>query len=90
MAVSRGKHVSIPKGTTRAVRWLEQQPDVARLIFGQYKARQKAKTDMHVVGPCRGGLQLLARGEDLAMEVFVHTADPDALASRIGDRFGRN
>ena len=82
-----GKHNTIPPGTNKAVRWLQAQPDVRRLILGPYRPKRKARSEVNVIGPCRGGLQLLARGDDLALEMFVHTADPEALASRIKGRF---
>ena len=87
--MKRGKHVTIPAGVTRAVRWIEAQPDVERMVFGQYKPRKRAKGEVDVVGPCTGGLKVLARGEDLAMEMFLHTRTPDDLSRRIGERFGR-
>jgi hypothetical protein len=87
--MTRGKHVTIPKGVTRAVRWIEAQPDVERMVFGKYKPRKRAKNEVDVVGPCNGGLKIVARGEDLAMEMFLHTRDPEGLAGRIGERFGR-
>lgn len=82
-----GKHKSIPRGTTRAVRWLQEQPDVRRLILGEYLAKQKARAALNVVGPCRGGIHLLARGDTCALSLFVHTGSPNELASRIQRRF---
>ena len=58
--MKRGKHVTIPAGVTRAVRWIEAQPDVERMVFGQYKPRKRAKGEVDVVGPCTGGLKVLA------------------------------
>jgi hypothetical protein len=87
--MTRGKHNTIPKGVTRAVRWIEAQGDVDRMIFGRYKPRKQAKSEMDVIGPCKGGLKVIARGEDLAMEMFLHTRNPGDLSERIIERFGR-
>lgn len=85
-----GKHASLPQGTTAAVRWLNCQPDVTRLILGPYRRGKMRNTgELMVVGPCRGGLQLLARGQSIGLHLYAHTPDPEGLARRVATRFGR-
>lgn len=84
----RGKHFTVPRGMTPVIRWLESQPDVNRVIFGPYRQGRPGAA-VRVIGPCRGGLQLRAGGQDLGMDLFVHTPDPDDLAERVRRRFHR-
>jgi hypothetical protein len=88
MAASYGKHRNSPRGTTRAIGWLREQPGVTRVILGEYHPHRRGRPGFSVVKPCRGGLHLRAHADSVTMDVFAHTADPEGLASRVRDRYG--